>query len=70
MFRNKKSLLVYGKKYNNSEYRTAILSRATLRNFAFEDHIVNYPLYAVSLFPRLSRLEAKVSGAEAANISK
>ena len=68
--KQKKSLLVYGKKYNNSEYRTAILSRATLRNFAFEDHIVNYPLYAVSLFPRLSRLEAKVSGAGAANISK
>ena len=38
----KKSLKIYGGKYN-----TAVLSRATLRNFKQDGKICNYPLYAV-----------------------
>ena len=49
--KQKKSLLVYGKKFLNEEYSTNILSRATLRNFALDGNILNYPLYAVSRFP-------------------
>jgi len=42
----KKSLLVYGLKYN-----PLILSCATLMNFKLQKNICNYPLYAVALFP-------------------
>lgn len=52
MTKKKKSLLVYGEKYSHSEYPPPILSRATLMNFAKDGKIVNYPLYAVCLFPR------------------
>lgn len=47
----KKSLLVYGEKFHKKKDSTA-LSRSTLRNFAFDGKIVNYPLYAVCLFPK------------------
>ncbi len=52
MTKKKKSLLVYEEKYSHSEYHSPILSRATLMNFARDGKIVNYPLYAVCLFPR------------------
>ncbi len=45
----KKSLLVYGEKYNPE-----VLSRATLLNLKKDGNICNYPLYLVSLFPRLA----------------
>jgi len=48
--KRKKSLRIYGKKYN-----PPILSRSTLMNFKKDDNIGNYPLYAVSLFPGISR---------------
>lgn len=50
--RKKKSLLVYGEKFSRSEYPPPILSRTTLMNFALDGSIVNYPLYAVCLFPQ------------------
>jgi hypothetical protein len=43
-----KSLRVYGEKYH-----PPALSRTNLRNFNRDHKINNYPLYAVSLFPRL-----------------
>jgi predicted AAA+ superfamily ATPase len=43
----KKSLKIYDGKYN-----PAALSRATLRNFKQDGKICNYPLYAVSYFPK------------------
>ena len=52
--KQKKSLIEYGNQYMNDEYRTKILSRSTLRNFIHNSDIVNYPLYAIALFPRLS----------------
>lgn len=51
--KKKKSLLVYAKKYHNND-KTNALSRATLRNFAEDGNIINYPLYAVALFPKLT----------------
>lgn len=48
--KKKKSLKIYGKKYNSP-----ILSRSTLMNFKKDGNICNYPLYAVSLFPGISR---------------
>lgn len=50
--RNKKSLIVYKNKFCAD--RKCALSRASLYNFAFEDSIVNYPLYASCLFPKLN----------------
>jgi predicted AAA+ superfamily ATPase len=50
--KKKKSLLVYDEKFSKSENSPPVLSRASLRNFAFEEKIVNYPLYAIRLFPR------------------
>jgi len=49
--RKKKSLIVYGDKYSDKKNHSGLLSRTTLRNFAKDGKIVNYPLYAVSLFP-------------------
>lgn len=46
--KKKKSLRIYGQKYH-----PPILSRSTLMNFRKDSDICNYPLYAVSLFPRL-----------------
>jgi hypothetical protein len=43
-----KSLRIYGEKYH-----PPALSRTNLRNFNRDHKINNYPLYAVSLFPRL-----------------
>ena len=43
-----KSLRMYGDKYH-----PPVLSRTNLRNFNRDHKINNYPLYAVSLFPRL-----------------
>jgi uncharacterized protein len=45
--KQKKSLRAYGEKYH-----PPVLSRATLMNFKEDGGIRNYPLYAVSLFPR------------------
>ncbi len=50
--KQKKSLLVYEQKFSQEENPPPILSRTTLRNFAHEALIINYPLYAISLFPR------------------
>ena len=50
--KQKKSLLVYEQKFSRDEYPPPVLSRTTLRNFAHEAAIINYPLYAISLFPR------------------
>ncbi len=50
--KQKKSLLVYEQKFSHDEYPPPVLSRASLRNFAHEAAIINYPLYAISLFPR------------------
>lgn len=49
--KKKKSLLVYDEKFSKKE-NSQILSRASLRNFAFDGKVVNYPLYGISLFPR------------------
>lgn len=51
--KQKKSLIVYGKKYFGDEHQTSVLSRSTLRNFAQDGKIVNYPLYAIALLPEL-----------------
>ena len=50
--KKKKSLLVYAEKFSSAENGPSILSRASLRNFTLDGKIVNYPLYAVRLFPR------------------
>jgi len=50
--KQKKSLLVYDEKFSKGENPPLVLSRASLRNFAFDGKIVNYPLYAIRLFPR------------------
>ena len=47
--KKKKSLRIYGEKYH-----PPILSRSTLMNFKKDNYICNYPLYAVSLFPKIS----------------
>ena len=44
----KKSLTAFGEKYGSR-----ILSMATLRNFKQDGKVCNYPLYAVSLFPKV-----------------
>ncbi|HXF28687.1 MAG TPA: DUF4143 domain-containing protein, partial [Chlamydiales bacterium] len=51
--KKKRSLLVYDEKFAEEENASLILSRASLRNFAFDGKIINYPLYAICLFPRL-----------------
>lgn len=48
--KKKKSLLIYFEKFSKKENIT--LSRASLRNFAHDGKIINYPLYAISLFPK------------------
>lgn len=48
----KKSLLVYDEKFANTAHSPPVLSRATLRNFALDGKVANYPLYAITLFPR------------------
>jgi uncharacterized protein len=50
--KKKKSLLVYDEKFSKEENISLVLSRASLRNFAFDGKIINYPLYAIRLFPR------------------
>lgn len=54
--KKKKSLLVYDEKFSKDECAPPVLSRASLRNFALDGKIVNYPLYAICLFPRFSPL--------------
>ncbi len=49
--KKKKSLLVFHDKFSKEENDTLVLSRASLRNFALDGKIINYPLYAISLFP-------------------
>lgn len=49
--KRKKSLLVFDQKFS-SEEQPLVLSRVSLRNFASDGKIVNYPLYAINLFPR------------------
>lgn len=46
--RHKKSLTAFGDKYGSH-----VLSMATLRNFKQDGEVCNYPLYAVSLFPKI-----------------
>lgn len=53
--KQKKSLLIYAEKFSKEDSSPPILSRLSLRNFAFEGKIVNYPLYAVTLFPHLAK---------------
>lgn len=48
----KKSLLIYEEKFSHAENALAALSRTTLRNFAHDGAIINYPLYGIGLFPR------------------
>ncbi len=50
--KKKKSLIVYDEKFSKEENAPLVFSRASLRNFAFDGKIVNYPLYAIGLFPR------------------
>lgn len=50
--KKKKSLIVYDEKFSKEENAHSVLSRASLRNFAYDGKVINYPLYAVSLFPR------------------
>jgi uncharacterized protein len=50
--KKKKSLLVYEDKFSNGESSPLVLSRASLRNFALDGKLVNYPLYGICLFPR------------------
>lgn len=50
--KKKKSLLVFDEKFSREENGPLILSRASLRNFAFDGKVINYPLYAICLFPR------------------
>jgi predicted AAA+ superfamily ATPase len=50
--KNKKSLLVYDKKFSKRKNFSGVLSRTSLRNFAFDGKVINYPLYAICLFPR------------------
>lgn len=50
--KSKKSLVVYGEKFSKSENSPPILSRSSLRNFALDGNVVNYPLYAIALFPK------------------
>lgn len=49
--KRKKSILVYYGKFSKKD-DPIILSRASLRNFAFDGKIINYPLYGICLFPR------------------
>lgn len=53
--KQKKSLIVYGNKYSGDPHQVSAVSRATLRNFAHDGKIINYPLYAIALFPGLSK---------------
>jgi predicted AAA+ superfamily ATPase len=46
--KHKKSLTAFGEKYGSH-----VLSMATLRNFKQDGKVCNYPLYAVSLFPKV-----------------
>src|SRR3989338_8159682 len=46
---HKKSLKVYDEKY-----APTVLSRASLKNLSRDGKIINYPLYAIHLFPMLS----------------
>jgi len=46
LFKRKKSLLVYGDKYNPH-----VLSRTTLMNLKRDGNICNYPLYMIGVFP-------------------
>ena len=50
--KNKKSLLVYDKTFSKRKNFSGVLSRTSLRNFAFDGKVTNYPLYAICLFPR------------------
>jgi predicted AAA+ superfamily ATPase len=46
---HKKSLMTYNEKYNPD-----ILSRASLLNLSVDGKLINYPIYAIHLFPKLS----------------
>lgn len=50
--KKKKSLIIYDEKFSKEESASLVLSRASLRNFALDGKLVNYPLYATCLFPR------------------
>ena len=42
----------YDEKFSKEENAPLVLSRPSLRNFTLDGKLVNYPLYAISLFPR------------------
>jgi hypothetical protein len=46
--------MVYNEKFAKEENASLVLSRGSLRNFALDGKLLNYPLYAISLFPRKS----------------
>lgn len=46
---HKKSLMLYAEKYN-----PPILSRTSLLNLSLDGNLINYPLYAIHTFPKLS----------------
>jgi hypothetical protein len=48
-YAHSKSLTFYARRFN-----PATLSRATLLNLKHDGNVHNYPLYAISLFPKLS----------------
>lgn len=48
----KKSLQVYAKKFADEEHSSHMLSMTSLHNFFKARHIVNYPLYAMGIFPQ------------------
>lgn len=48
--KKKKSLAVFAEKFLSD----GPLSRTTLMNFAHDGNIINYPLYAITLFPELT----------------
>jgi len=50
--KKKKSLTIYDEKFSKEENPPLVLSRASLRSFTLDGRLVNYPLYAIRLFPR------------------
>lgn len=52
--RHKKSLTAYFEKFSKSSKNPIVLSRTSLMNFAHDGNVINYPLYAIRLFPQLS----------------
>lgn len=56
--KKKKSLAFYADKFLREEH-SPVLSRTTLMNFAYDGNIINYPLYATTLFPKLTKTNSR-----------